>query len=83
MSILRATVMVFTVGVVSLVGAGRAETQDLSLQAELLNDWSSLKITMHRIAAEMPADKYRFRPTDAQQTLVSARFTLPQSTSPS
>jgi uncharacterized damage-inducible protein DinB len=68
MSILRATVVVFTVGVVSMVGAGRAQTQDVSLQAELLNDWSALKTTMHRIAAEMPADKYRFRPTDAQQT---------------
>ncbi len=25
-------------------------------------------MTMHKIAAEMPADKYGFRPTEAQQT---------------
>jgi hypothetical protein len=40
----------------------------VSLQVELLKDWSVLKTTMHRIADEMPADKYGFRPTDAQQT---------------
>jgi len=34
----------------------------------LLKDWSGLKNTMHKIAAEMPADTYAFRPTEAQQT---------------
>jgi hypothetical protein len=40
----------------------------VSLQAELLKNWSELKITIHKIAAEMPADKYGFRPTEAHQT---------------
>jgi uncharacterized damage-inducible protein DinB len=68
MTTLRATIVVFTVGVIALFGANRAHTQTLSLQVELLKDWSALKTTMHRIADEMPADKYGFRPTDAQQT---------------
>jgi uncharacterized damage-inducible protein DinB len=68
MTILRAPVVVFTFGLVSLLGASPAQTQNVSLQAELLKDWSELKNTMHGIAAEMPADKYGFRPTEAQQT---------------
>lgn len=39
-----------------------------SIQAELLKDWSDLKETILRIANEMPADKYDFKPTPAQQT---------------
>jgi uncharacterized damage-inducible protein DinB len=55
---------------VSLLAASRVQTQSetVSLQAEVLKDWSGLKDTMHKIAAEMPADKYSFRPTEAQQT---------------
>jgi uncharacterized damage-inducible protein DinB len=68
MTMVRATVVMFTFGVIALFGANRAHTQTVSLQAELLKDWSALKTTMHRIADEMPADKYGFRPTDAQQT---------------
>lgn len=45
-----------------------AKTQQVSLQAELLKDWTSLKTTMQKIAAEMPADKYGYRPTPGQQT---------------
>jgi uncharacterized damage-inducible protein DinB len=48
--------------------AGRAQTETVSLQAELLKDWSGLKEAMRAIAAEMPADKYTVRPTPAQQT---------------
>jgi uncharacterized damage-inducible protein DinB len=68
MTMLRATIVVFTCGAIALFGANRAHTQTVSLQVELLKDWSALKTTMHRIADEMPADKYGFRPTDAQQT---------------
>jgi len=63
-----AIVGVVMVGFTSVLGVTRVETQTVSLQAELLKDWSALKSTMHQIAAEMPADKYGFRPTDAQQT---------------
>ncbi len=73
MTMLRATVVMFAFGVISLFGASRAQTQNVSLQAKLLKDWSELKITMHKIAAEMPADKYGFRPTEAQQTSCTRR----------
>jgi uncharacterized damage-inducible protein DinB len=68
MTMLRATIVAFTFGAIALFGANRAHTQTVSLQVELLKDWSALNTTMHRIADEMPADKYGFRPTDAQQT---------------
>jgi uncharacterized damage-inducible protein DinB len=68
MPMLRATIVVFTLGVIAFYGAARAHTQTVSLQAEMLKEWSALKTTMHRIADEMPADKYGFRPTAGQQT---------------
>jgi uncharacterized damage-inducible protein DinB len=68
MTSLRAIAVVLTFGFISVFGASRVHTQNVSLQAEVLNDWSTLKSTMHKIAAEMPADKYAFRPTAAQQT---------------
>jgi uncharacterized damage-inducible protein DinB len=55
-------------GFVSPSASGQAQTETVSLQAELLKDWTGLKDTMHKIAAEMPAEKYGFKPTDAQQT---------------
>lgn len=68
MSMLRATAVLFAVGFIFVCTPGGAQTQPASLQAELLKDWSALKTTMHAIAAEMPADKYTFRPTEGQQT---------------
>jgi uncharacterized damage-inducible protein DinB len=40
----------------------------VSIKAEMLKDWSDLKATMVKIASEMPADKYGFKPTPAQQS---------------
>jgi uncharacterized damage-inducible protein DinB len=68
MTSLRAIAGVFAVGLFVLGATGPAHTQPVSLQAELLKDWLGLKDTMHKIAAEMPADKYSVRPTEAQQT---------------
>lgn len=65
---LHAIVGVFALGFLSLSASGQAQMKNVSLQAELLNDWTGLKQTMHEIAAEMPADKYSFKPTPAQQT---------------
>ena len=45
-----------------------AGAQSVSIQAEMLKDWSDLKTTMTKIANEMPDDKYGFKPTPAQQT---------------
>ncbi len=67
-TMLRSIVGVFAFGFLSLSAIGQAQTANASLQAELLKDWTGLKDTMHQIAAEMPADKYSFKPTDAQQT---------------
>ena len=67
-TMLRGIVGVFVVGFLFLSATGQAQTEKSSLQAELLKDWVGLKETMHKIAAEMPADKYSFKPTPAQQT---------------
>jgi uncharacterized damage-inducible protein DinB len=73
-TLLRAIVGVFALGLfsLSLSATGQAqmqtETNTVSLQAEMVKDWTGLKETMHKIAAEMPADKYTFKPTDGQQT---------------
>ena len=45
-----------------------AAAQAPSIQAEMLKDWASLKDTITKIANEMPADKYGFKPTPAQQS---------------
>jgi uncharacterized damage-inducible protein DinB len=68
MTIFRTTVTVFAIGFVCLCTPGGAQTQQAPLQAELLKDWSALKSTMHAIAADMPAEKYNYRPTAGQQT---------------
>jgi uncharacterized damage-inducible protein DinB len=39
-----------------------------SIQAEMLKDWSDLKETLMKIANEMPADGYSFKPTPPQET---------------
>jgi uncharacterized damage-inducible protein DinB len=67
-TLLPSIVGLFVVGFLSLPAVGQAQTANVSLQAELLKDWTALKETMHAIAAEMPADKYGFKPTPEQQT---------------
>jgi hypothetical protein len=44
-----------------------AAAQSPSIQAELIKDWTGLKTTMDKIVAEMPDDKFGFKPTPAQQ----------------
>lgn len=39
-----------------------------SLQGDMLKDWASLKETMAKLADALPADKYSFKPTPAQQS---------------
>lgn len=68
MKMLRAIAGVLAFGLVSVSVASQAQTQNASLQAELLKDWLAQKEMMHKIAAEMPAEKYTFKPTDGQQT---------------
>ena len=68
MKMVRAIATVVAFGIVSSIGITHAQTGSVSLQTELLQDWSALKDSMHKIAAEMPPDKYGFKPTEAQQT---------------
>lgn len=63
--VLTAIVLLFSFG--ALLPTSHAQPQGVSMQAEFLKDWLDLKTTMHNIAAEMPADRYSFRPTAAQQ----------------
>ena len=44
------------------------KAQSVSIKAEMLKDWSDLKSTLDKIAAEMPDDKYTFKPTPPQQS---------------
>src|SRR5690349_1077086 len=67
-TLLSAIAGVFALGFLSLPASGQAQSKSASLKTELLTDWVGLKDTMHKIAAEMPADKYGFKPTPAQQT---------------
>jgi uncharacterized damage-inducible protein DinB len=69
-TLLRTIMGVFAFGLLTLSTSGQVHAQmdGVSLQAELLKDWTGLKDTMHKIAAEMPADKYGFKPTPAQQS---------------
>jgi hypothetical protein len=65
-SILSLTVLtVLTLGVVA---PGAAFAQANPLRDELLKDWTEMRSIIGKIAAEMPADKYEFKPTPAQRT---------------
>jgi len=48
-----------------VLAQGRAPA---SIQAEMLKDWTDLKETLMKIANEMPADGYNFKPTPPQET---------------
>jgi uncharacterized damage-inducible protein DinB len=68
MTKLRVTAGVLALGLMSLSAPSLAQAQSVSLQAEVLKDWAALKDTMHKLAADMPAEKFTFKPTDGQQT---------------
>ena len=66
---MRALRLLGMVSVLALVATLQpVKAQSLSIKAEMLKDWSDLKGTMAKIAAEMPDDKYTFKPTPAQQS---------------
>ena len=48
--------------------ASPAAQTPVSIKAEMIKDWSDLKGTLVKIANEMPADKYGFKPTPAEQS---------------
>jgi uncharacterized damage-inducible protein DinB len=50
------------------IAVPNSAAQGVSLKDEMLKDWENLKATMTKIAEEMPADKFNFKPTDPQQS---------------
>ena len=78
--------IVRTLGLVTLVlglAPSSSFAQAVSIQAEMLKDWSDLKVTLDKIAQEMPEDKYGYKSTPPQRSygeqvlhiaLVNARF---------
>lgn len=64
---MRVVRMVGLVSAVFVAGTLQAAAQSASLQAEMLQDWTNLKGIMAKIAAEMPEDKFGFKPTPAQR----------------
>ena len=49
------------------LGTLRPAAQTLSVQAEMLKDWTGLKDTMDKIANAMPEDKFSYKSTPAQR----------------
>ena len=66
MKLFRAALAAFAIAILSMSAPGSAQTP--SVQSEILKDWAALKDTMHKIVAEMPADKFSYKPTPGQQT---------------
>jgi hypothetical protein len=56
-----------TLGLV-LIAPGRTLAQESPLRDELLKDWTEMRSIIGKIAAEMPADSFGFKPTPAQRT---------------
>lgn len=55
------------VAVMVVLTAPRAAGQAASIKTEVLKDWTGMKSTMDKIAAEMPEDKYTYKSTPAQR----------------
>ena len=66
---MRALRLLATISVLALVATLEPlQAQAVSVKAEILKDWTGLKGMMDKLAAEMPDDKYSFKPTPAQQS---------------
>ena len=55
------------VGAFIIVAGLKPAAQSVSIQAEMLKDWTGLKDAMDKIASAMPEDKFTFKPTPAQR----------------
>lgn len=51
----------------ALLVAAPASAQQVSLKTELLKDWVEMKDTIHKLADQMPADKYTYTSTPQQR----------------
>lgn len=61
--------LVQTLGILcaALLVTVSASAQTVSVQAEMLKDWTDLKATMDKIAGAMPDDKFSFKATPPQR----------------
>jgi uncharacterized damage-inducible protein DinB len=55
------------VGAFIIVAGLKPAAQSVSIQGEMLKDWTGLKDAMDKIANAMPEDKFTFKPTPAQR----------------
>ena len=60
--------MASAIFVVAAMPVGAQAPATASIQAEMLKDWTDLKDTLMKIANEMPAEGYSFKPTPPQET---------------
>ena len=64
MFLISATALAVWAGIIN----NPAAQPSLSIQAEMLKDWTGLKDTMDKIAREMPEDKFGYKSTPAQRS---------------
>jgi uncharacterized damage-inducible protein DinB len=57
-----------SVAAIFVVAALRPTAQSVSIQSDLLKDWTNMKETMTKIADAMPEDKFDYKPTPAQRS---------------
>lgn len=50
------------------LAAPRLAAQSITVQSDLLKDWTNMKQTMTKIADAMPEDKFAYKPTPAQRS---------------
>lgn len=67
MTYLIRVLMPVAVACVALTAVPPVAAQTASLKSELLKDWLEMKDTMHKLAEEMPGDKYSFKTTPPQR----------------
>ena len=64
---MKSSFVVLAVLCVMMILVEPVSAQSSILNQELLKDWISMNDTLMKLANEMPADKYTFKPTDAQR----------------
>ena len=65
---MRLFVMACAIFVVAAMPVRAQAPATASIQAEMLKDWTDLKDALMKIANEMPAEGYSFKPTPPQET---------------
>ena len=56
------------VAAMMLLATLRPAAQSITIQSDILKDWTNMKETMTKIADAMPEDKFGYKPTPAQRS---------------